>query len=218
MIIASLACMIYRIAWGPSTEMCIQCRVLASGPLFAAKPFCTGMQSRACWPLNNPTTSPGSCCPLKFDISQPDFDSTPNWAVKRARLTAETYCMSHLEALALENLAAPPHATTILSSLAKLQDLHMTLSTTVTDDLQPCTELTYLSFSQTCRHRAVILLPTSAMGGDASLANLKLSSICNVHNLGFALQLTCLGMSSANLQHNFDIERRRSMAKQFATA
>ncbi len=40
------------------------------------------------------------------------------------------------------------------------------------------------------------------MGSNASLANLKLSSICNVHNLEFALQLTCLGMSSASLQHS----------------
>ena len=110
--------------------------------------------------------------------------------------------MSHLEGSTLENLAALPHATTTLSSLAKLQDLHITASTAVTYDLQPCTQLTYLSFDQTCEQRAVLLLPTSAMGGHASLANLKLSSICNVHNLEFALQLTCLGMSSASLQHS----------------
>ena len=110
--------------------------------------------------------------------------------------------MSHLEDLTLQNLAALPHATTILSSLANLKELHITASTAVTYDFQPCTQLTFLSFSQTCEQRAVVLLPTSAMGGDASLANLKLSSICNVHNLGFALQLTCLGMSSASLQHS----------------
>ena len=110
--------------------------------------------------------------------------------------------MSHLRDLALRHLTALPHATTVLSSLAKLQDLHITASTAVTYDFQPCTQLTYLSFSQTCEQRAVVLLPTSAMGGHASLANLKLSSICNVHNLEFALQLTCLGMSSASLQHS----------------
>ena len=110
--------------------------------------------------------------------------------------------MSHLECLTLENLAALPHATTVLSSLAKLKDPYIAASTAITYDCQPCTQLTYLSFSQTCEQRAVVLLPTSAIGGDVSLANLQLPSICNVHNLGFALQLTCLGMSSASLQHS----------------
>ena len=110
--------------------------------------------------------------------------------------------MRHLESLTLENLAALPYATAILSSLAKLQGLHIIASTAVTYDFEPCTQLTLLSFSLTCKQRAVVLLPTSAMGGDASLANLKLLSICNVHNLEFALQLTCLGVSSASLQHS----------------
>ncbi len=68
--------------------------------------------------------------------------------------------MSHLRDLALRHLTALPHATTILSSLAKLQDLHITASTAVTYDFQPCTQLTYLSLSQTCEQRAVVLLPT----------------------------------------------------------
>ena len=110
--------------------------------------------------------------------------------------------MCHLVDLALEHLAAPPHATTILSSLASLQILHVTASTTVTYDFQPCTQLTWLMFSHTSKQRAVILLPTSAMGGDASLADLTLPSICNVHNLGFAMQLTYLCMSTASLQHS----------------
>ncbi|DBA68827.1 TPA: hypothetical protein ACH3X2_013315 [Trebouxia sp. C0005] len=110
--------------------------------------------------------------------------------------------MRQLEDLTLENLAALPYATSILSSLAKLKGLHITASTAVTYDFQPCTQLTFLSFSHQCWQQPVVLLPTSAVGGDASLANLKLSSICNVHNLEFALQLTCLGMSSASLQNS----------------
>ncbi len=69
---------------GQSAQICIHCRVLLSKPLFAAKPFGSEVQSCARCPPNIRTATPGSCCPLKFDISQPDFDITPSCSVRKA--------------------------------------------------------------------------------------------------------------------------------------
>ncbi len=203
MIVASLVCVISRIAWVnqlryaySAGSFCLNLSLLQSHLAVRCKVAHVALPTSAQQLLGLAALS--SLTSLGLTLTSP-----PAGPSERHDLLLQNIAnMSHLRDLALRHLTALPHATTVLSSLAKLQDLHITASTAVTYDFQPCTQLTYLSFSQTCEQRAVVLLPTSAMGSNASLANLKLSSICNVHNLEFALQLTCLGMSSASLQHS----------------
>ena len=107
-------------------------------------------------------------------------------------------CLPQLHTLGLYQLAAPTGAVTVLSKLDTLRDLHIVTGTSITYDLQDCTQLTSLRFSSWFEHSDDgILLPKNTEDRDStvSLVKLTLDVPCFLQNLGSATNLQIINIA-----------------------